>query len=57
MTRLEEIRDRLLQISAELEDPAVSDADAGGLAAEAAELTDEAARKASEAVDRLEREQ
>jgi len=57
VTRLEEIRDRLCQITTELKDPAVSDTDAGRLAAEAAELTAEAARKASEAVDRLEREQ
>jgi hypothetical protein len=54
MSRLEEIRDRLRQITAQLEDPEVSDGDAGKLAAEAAELTAEAARKASGAVDRLE---
>lgn len=56
MTRLEEIRDRLRLITVGLEDPEVSDTDAGRLAAEAAELTAEAARKASEAVDRLEHE-
>ena len=56
MTRLEEISDRLRQITAGLEDPEVSDTDAGRLASEAAELTAEAARKAAEAVDRLEQE-
>ncbi|MGB0121317.1 MAG: hypothetical protein WBP55_10230 [Solirubrobacterales bacterium] len=56
MTRLEEIRDRLRQITTDLENPQVSDTDAGKLAAEAAELTAEAARKAAEAVDRLEQE-
>lgn len=56
MTRLEEIRDRLRQITVSLNDPEVSDAAAGELAGEAAELTAEAARKAAEAVDRLEQE-
>lgn len=56
MSRLEEIRDRLRQITVSLNDPEVTDAAAGELAAEAAELTSEAARKAAEAVDRLEQE-
>lgn len=56
MTRLEEIRDRLRQLTVELQDPEVSDTAAGALAAEAAELTAEAARRAAEAVDRLEQE-
>ena len=56
MRRLEEIRDRLRQITVSLEDPEVSDTEAGRLAAEAAELTDEAAKGAAEAVDRLEQD-
>ncbi len=54
MSRLEEIRDRLDAITAALRDEAVSDTDAGELAAEAAQLTAEAAREAASAVDRLE---
>lgn len=56
MTGLEQLRDRLRQITAELENPEVSDTEAAKLAGEAAELTAEAARKASEAVDRLEQD-
>ena len=47
--RLEEIRDRLVAITTGLRDQDISDADAGKLAAEAAELTDEAARVAATA--------
>ena len=53
-TRMEEIRDRLKALAAELNGDAVSDTAAGELAAEAAELTAEAAREASGAVARLE---
>jgi len=51
---MEEIRDRLKALAVELNGDAVSDTAAGELAAEAAELTDEAAREASGAVARLE---
>jgi len=53
MSRMEEIRDRLNEITGELGDSEVADARAGELAAEAAELTAEAAREATAAVDRL----
>lgn len=53
MSRMEEIRDRLLEITAELGDEEVADTRAGELAAEAAELTAEAAGEATAAVDRL----
>jgi hypothetical protein len=49
MTRLEEIRDRLDEITAALRSEAVSDTDAAGLAEEAAKLTAEAASEASAA--------
>lgn len=52
--RLEEIRDRLVAITTGLRDQDISDADAGKLAAEAAELTDEAARVAATAAESLE---
>ena len=52
--RLEEIRDRLAAITTGLRDQDISDADAGKLAAEAAELTDEAARVAATAAESLE---
>jgi hypothetical protein len=50
---MEEIRDRLKAITEELSDDGVNDQRAGELAAEAADLTAEAAREASAAVDRL----
>jgi hypothetical protein len=50
---MEEIRDRLNEITVELNDEDVADARAGELAAEAAELTAAAAREAAAAVDRL----
>ena len=53
MSRMEEIRDRLNQITVELNDGEVPDTRAGELAAEAAELTAEAAQEAAAAVDRL----
>jgi uncharacterized membrane-anchored protein len=53
MSRMEEIRDRLNQITTELNDEEVADTRAGELAAEAADLTAEAAREAAAAVDRL----
>ena len=52
--RLEEIRGRLVAITTGLRDQDISDADAGKLAAEAAELTDEAARVAATAAESLE---
>jgi hypothetical protein len=55
MTRLEEIRDRLNQITAELEHEQVSDTEAAGLAGEAAELTAEAATEAAAAIEKLDR--
>jgi uncharacterized membrane-anchored protein len=53
MSRLEEIRDRLVAITGELGDGEVADTRAAELAAEAADLTAEAAREAAAAVDRL----
>lgn len=53
MSRMEEIRDRLNEITGELGDAEVADTRAGELAAEAADLTAEAAREATAAVDRL----
>lgn len=53
MSRMEEIRDRLRQITEELSDESVADEYAGQLSAEAAELTAEAAREVAAAVDRL----
>ncbi len=52
MTRLEQITDRLRQITAELSDPEVGDERAGELTKEAAEL----AAEASEEVNRALRE-
>lgn len=57
MSRLEEIRDRLKQITAGLEDEGVSDIDAARLAGEAAELTGEAATEAAAAIEKLDRDQ
>ena len=57
MSRLEEIRDRLKQITAGLEDEEVSDSDAARLAGEAAELTGEAATEAAAAIEKLDRDQ
>lgn len=56
MSRLEEIRERLVQITAALRDDAVSDTDAAGLADEAAKLTAEAAREAAAAVERADQQ-
>jgi len=56
MSRLEEIRDRLDQITVGLRDENVSDTDAAGLADEAAKLTAEAAREAAAAVERADRQ-
>ena len=53
MSRMEGIRDRLNEITAELGDEGIPDTRAGELAAEAADLTSEAAREAAESVDRL----
>ncbi|MEX0620122.1 MAG: hypothetical protein WD181_00890 [Solirubrobacterales bacterium] len=53
MIRLEEIRDRLNEITGELGSEGVADTRASELAAEAAELTAEAAREAAVAVDHL----
>lgn len=53
-SRLEEIRDRLVAITAALRDETVTDADASKLASEAAELTDEASREAARSVEGLE---
>jgi hypothetical protein len=50
---MEEIRDRLRAITAELAEKGTGDQRAAELASEAAELTAEAARLASAAVDRL----
>ncbi|MCB0857637.1 MAG: hypothetical protein KDB57_05890 [Solirubrobacterales bacterium] len=52
MSRLEEIRDRLDEITAALRDENVSDTEAAGLAEEAATLTAEASSEAAAAVDR-----
>lgn len=52
MSRLEEIRDRLGEITALLRDENISDTDASGLADEAAKLTAEAASEAAAAVER-----
>ena len=52
--RLEEIRDRLVALTTGLRDQDIPDADAGKLAAEAAELTDDAARVAATAAESLE---
>lgn len=54
--RLEQIRDRLNEITLQLNREAVPDTEAGGLAAEAAELTAEAAAEAAKSVARLEQE-
>ncbi|MBN8866858.1 MAG: hypothetical protein J0H98_04840 [Solirubrobacterales bacterium] len=56
MSRLEEIRDRLDVITAELRSENVSDTDSAALANEAAELTAEAAREAAAAVERIDRQ-
>jgi hypothetical protein len=55
MSRLEQIRDRLNEITTGLGDPERSDTEAAELAAEAAVLTSEAARLAEEAVESTER--
>jgi hypothetical protein len=52
MSRLEEIRDRLDEITAALRDENVSDTEAAGLAEDAATLTAEASSEAAAAVDR-----
>jgi uncharacterized membrane-anchored protein len=54
--RLEQIRDRLNEITAQLRSEDVSDSEAGRLAAEAAELTAEAATEAAKSVARLEQD-
>ncbi len=56
MSRLEEIRDRLGEITAALRDENVSDTDAAGLAEEAAKLTSEAAGETAAAVDRADQQ-
>ena len=56
MSRLEEIRDRLGEITRSLQDENVSDTDAARLAEEAATLTAEAAREAAAAVDRADQQ-
>lgn len=56
MSRLEEIRDRLGEITAALRDQNKSDTDAAGLAEEAARLTAEATREAQAAVERADRQ-
>ena len=56
MSRLEEIRDRLGEITTALRDENVSDTDAAGLAEEAAKLTAEAASEAAAAVDKPDRQ-
>ena len=56
MSRLEEIRDRLGEITASLRDENISDTDAAGLAEEAARLTSEAASEAAAAVERADRQ-
>lgn len=56
MSRLEEIRDRLDEITAGLRDGNVSDTEAAGLADEAAKLTAEAAREAAAAVERADQQ-
>ncbi len=56
MSRLEEIRDRLGEITAALRDENVSDTEAAGLAEEAAKLTAEAAREAAESVQRADQQ-
>lgn len=53
MSRMEEIHERLSEITVELNDEEVADTRAAELAAEAADLTAEAAREAAAAVDRL----
>jgi hypothetical protein len=53
MSRMEEIRDRLNEITGELQSDQIADTRAGELAAEAAQLTAEAAREAAAAVDHL----
>lgn len=54
MSRLEQIRDRLEAITAALRDEGTTDPQAAELSAEAATLTEEAAREAAAAVERLE---
>ncbi len=56
MSRLEEIRDRLDEITNALRDENVTDTEAAGLAEEAARLTAEASREAAAAVDRADRQ-
>lgn len=54
--RLEQIRDRLARITAELESGETGNREAGELAAEAADLTGRAARAAAEAAGSLEQD-
>lgn len=56
MSRLEEIRDRLGEITVALRDEDVSDTEAARLAEEAAQLTADAAREAAAAVDRADQQ-
>jgi len=56
VSRLEDIRDRLDEITAALRDENVSDTDAAELAGEAARLTAEAASEAATAVERADRQ-
>jgi uncharacterized membrane-anchored protein len=56
LSRLEEIRDRLGEITTALRDENVSDTDAAGLAEEAAKLTAEAGSEAAAAVDKPDRQ-
>lgn len=56
MSRLEEIRERLIEITAALRDHGVSDTDASGLADEAAKLTAEAAREAATVAERADQQ-
>lgn len=57
MSRLEEIRDRLDQLTVALRDENVSDTEASKLAEEAAALAAEASREASVAVERADRQE
>lgn len=56
MSRLEEIRDRLDEITAALRNEKVSDTEAAGLSEEAAKLTAEASGEAAAAVDHADRQ-
>jgi len=55
VSRLEDIRDRLGEITAALRDESISDTDAASLAEEAARLTAEAAGEAAAAVEQADR--